>query len=254
MLLKSAAIAAKAARILLISVFYIIVMSFICAGIYMLWRADHISSNAFLSEELKRYSPENTRQNGGSGSDADSYSLEALSEINSDVIGWIHIYGTNIDHPLLQGDTDMEYLNKDAFGNFSLSGSVFLSSVCSSNLSDPYNIIYAHHMENGAMFGELDKFADLSFFEAHKEGAIYLTDGSVKHIEFFSFMNTDAYDENVFSQQNNMTNEIRLEHFKNTASIYFDPGHYIKKRNIVSLVTCSDSSSNGRTVLTGYIT
>lgn len=256
MFLKAAAFISKAGKTILIAAFFIIMLSFICAGAYIIWRADHISSNAFLSDELKRYSPENTAdtfQNQNHYSDEDSYSLDKLAEINSDVIGWIRIHGTNIDYPLLQGQTDMEYLNKDAFGEFSLSGSVFLSSISSPKLSDPYNIVYAHHMENGAMFGDLDKFADASYFEAHKEGAIYLIDGSVKHIEFFSFINTDAYDENVFAPPDNLSNEIRLEYFKNKALIYSGSGRHYAGRILVSLVTCSDSSSNGRTVLTGYI-
>ena len=47
--------------------------------------------------------------------------------INKDVAGWITIDDTHIDYPVVQGKDDMEYINKDVYGEFSLSGSIFLS-------------------------------------------------------------------------------------------------------------------------------
>lgn len=45
--------------------------------------------------------------------------------INKDVAGWITIDDTHIDYPVVQGKDDMEYINKDVYGEFSLSGSIF---------------------------------------------------------------------------------------------------------------------------------
>ena len=54
-------------------------------------------------------------------------SLQELALINPDTRGWLTIPDTHIDYPVLQGNDDMEYINKDVFGEFSLSGSLFLS-------------------------------------------------------------------------------------------------------------------------------
>ena len=78
---------------------------------------------------------------------------------------WITIDNTHIDYPVLQGKDDMEYVNKDPFGEFALSGSIFLSTKNASDFSDVYNMTYGHHMENGAMFGDLTKMLDLKYLK-----------------------------------------------------------------------------------------
>ena len=54
-----------------------------------------------------------------------SLSFEELLALNKDTRAWITLDGTNIDYPMVQGKDDMEYVNKDVEGNFSLSGSIF---------------------------------------------------------------------------------------------------------------------------------
>ena len=68
----------------------------------------------------------------------------------------------------------MEYINKDVYGNFALSGSIFLSSANQPDFTDPYNLIYGHHMSNGAMFGDVVEFTDEAYFTAHETGTLYL--------------------------------------------------------------------------------
>ena len=40
-------------------------------------------------------------------------SFEELLAINSDVVGWITVENTNIDYPILQGETNLTYINTD---------------------------------------------------------------------------------------------------------------------------------------------
>ena len=47
-------------------------------------------------------------------------------KLNKDVVGWITIFDTHISYPVVQGKDNQEYLNKDVFGKFSFSGSIFL--------------------------------------------------------------------------------------------------------------------------------
>ena len=83
-------------------------------------------------------------------------SQEPLREAVKDAVAWLTVDDTSIDHPVMQGKTNDIYINKDPYGNFSLSGSIFLDSRNSSDFSDEYSMIYGHHMEHGAMFGALD--------------------------------------------------------------------------------------------------
>lgn len=52
-------------------------------------------------------------------------SQEPLGEVVKDAVAWLTVDGTSIDHPVMQGKTNDTYINKDPYGNFSLSGSIF---------------------------------------------------------------------------------------------------------------------------------
>ena len=94
------------------------------------------------------------------------------SPITSDMVAWITIDDTNIDYPVMQGFDNSQYLNLDPYGEYSLSGSIFLDSRNASGFTDPYSIIYGHHMEYGKMFGALDRFLDDQYLSSHRTGTL----------------------------------------------------------------------------------
>ncbi len=103
-----------------------------------------------------------------------------LQRLNPDVRAWISLAGTKIDYPVLQGDTNQRYLNTDAYGDFALAGSIFLDSRNSGSFTDPYNLVYGHNMENSRMFGDLARYRNGAFFEAHREGILLLPEAEYR--------------------------------------------------------------------------
>lgn len=92
----------------------------------------------------------------------------ALAEQNPDTIGWLRIEGTAIDYVVMwTPDEPDKYLHIDFYGNYSNRGTLYLDENCdiwnSENL-----IIYGHHMQSSAMFGNLDYFSGESYWEDHK--------------------------------------------------------------------------------------
>ena len=81
--------------------------------------------------------------------------LKKLYEINSDIVGWIKIDGTNINYPVMQNSE--YYLNRDFYKNYSKSGTPFLSKYCNIKTSDNLTI-YGHHMSNNTMFSALENY------------------------------------------------------------------------------------------------
>mgnify|MGYP000060789688 FL=1 len=107
-------------------------------GGYSLWDNYMINSGAFLTSDLLKYKPPEN-------SDAeDNLSLEELMALNPETRGWLTIDGTHIDYPVVQGEDDMKYVNTDIYGEFSLSGAIFLSCINSPDFSDHYNLMYGH--------------------------------------------------------------------------------------------------------------
>ena len=67
-------------------------------GCYCIWDARQVSSAA-RAEQYEVYKP----------SAEDTVSFQELQAQNEDVIGWITVYGTGIDYPLLQGEDNWIY-------------------------------------------------------------------------------------------------------------------------------------------------
>ena len=67
-----------------------------------------------------------------------------LRELSDDAVAWLTVDNTSIDYPVMQGKTNSEYLNKDPYGDYSLSGSIFLDSRCDGEFKDEYSLLYGH--------------------------------------------------------------------------------------------------------------
>ena len=96
----------------------------------------------------------------------------ATKQVLSDCVGWLSFEDTPIDYPIMQGEDNDKYLNMDPYGEYSLSGSIFLDSRNASDWSDPYNLTYGHHMDHEAMYGSLDNYLDTDYYAAHRKGTL----------------------------------------------------------------------------------
>ena len=218
----------------------VLVLAMLAFGGYELWYDWSIAQGAFLDDDIMQYKPV-------ASEDGSNPTLEELMLINEDVIGWITVDDTNIDYPLVQGATDMEYVNKDVYGDFSFSGAIFLSCTNSPDLTDIYNLIYGHHMDNGGMFGDLEEFVDADFFEEHTTGTIYMIDRTIQ-LEIFACLETDAYDSYVFNTTTSDDNAARIAYIEENATNFRDIGVETGDQ-IVALSTCKDAVTSGRIIL-----
>lgn len=223
----------------------IIVALLILYGGYSIWDTYSMSRNAFISNDLLRFKPQ-------PGDIPANESLGDLMQINPDVRGWLTIDDTHIDYPVVQGKDDMEYVNKDVYGEYSLSGSIFLSSMNSPDFSDTYNVVFGHHMDNGAMFGDIYNFMSEDYFGSHKTGTLYLR-GATYHISVFALLDTDAYDMiyNIEGINDSGTSEL-IDHLSEKSICYRDIG--LKSTDkILAMSTCYDATTSGRTILFGRL-
>ena len=204
-----------------------IAVIFLIYGLLMLWDMYRTEMEAFASYDLLKYRPTNEEE---------LPLLSDLVEINPDTKGWITIYGTHIDYPVMQGKDDYEYLNRDVYRKHSVTGSIYESFKYKPDFSDPYVLLYGHHMANGTMFGDIDKFKKKDFFDKNKTGILILPE-KVYDLEVMAILETDAYDPSIFEDYNSECLNRAL-HKRN-----------IQAEKVIALSTCDEKSSYARSVL-----
>lgn len=92
-----------------------------------------------------------------------------LYKANSDIIGWIKIDDTKVDYPVMQTKDNPEYYLYRAFDKSDASsGTPFMDA--NSDIFTPTSnfLIYGHHMKNGTMFHNIEKYKDKEFWQEHK--------------------------------------------------------------------------------------
>ena len=216
-------------------------------SIYVLWDSYYINKKAFSSQDLQQYKPTIDEEDHAIG-------FEELQALNSDTIGWVTVFDTNIDYPVMKSVDDNDYINIDIYGNFSLSGSIYLSYKNSTDLGDSYNIIYGHHMDSGAMFGDIDKFTSKDFFDSHMSGVL-ITPTQVYDIAIFACVETNAYEDMIYdvTSRNIVGLDGLAEYIRNHAILMKDFDINSNDKLLV-LSTCSDYTTNGRLTLFSKLT
>ena len=209
---------------------FIIALLICIYALYDTWYVfDHANDKSYL-----KFKPGVEEENG------------AVSEspITSDMVGWITMDDTNIDYPIMQGEDNTAYLNKDPYGKFSLSGSIFLDSRNNSAFTDEYSLIYGHHMEYGVMFGALDDYLDEDYLNSHGHGQLLVErDGKVMYeLEAFYAMSADAKDDFIFNPEN----------YEELYAFLREKGMDINHR-VLCLSTCAGDTSTTRIVVFAYI-
>ena len=165
----------------------------------------------------------------------------AYQSVSEDCVGWISIYNSKIDFPIMQGEDNFEYLNKDPYGAYSLAGSIFLDSRNNKNFQDDYSLVYGHHVEGQHMFGALDAFGARDYFDSHREGELVIGDRFYK-IETFAYARTDASEGIIF---NPSVVADRITWIRENADILYEP----TGSRTVALSTCQSPTGTLRTIL-----
>lgn len=189
-----------------------------------------------LEADITRYKPGRT------------FSLTAEDpQISDEMVAWLTIDSTNIDYPIMQGSNNLKYLNTDPFGSYSLSGSIFLDSRNSPDMTDIYSVVYGHHMEHGKMFGALDEFLDSSYLTEHTGGSLIIGSNAddIYPLEVFASMKANANDENIFD----FKCEDIVGYIRNNSQVFTRADD----KPVIALSTCSSGDMIERTIVFCYI-
>lgn len=213
---------------------------------YVLYDMMYTSNAAFVSAwGTLRYRPEIIED------DSVPLSASELASINKDYRAWLTLYETNIDYPVMQGKDDLWYASHDIYGKTSLTGAIYLAASNSGDFSDAYNLTYGHHMDNRAMFGGIDLYAEGDYIDTHRRG-ILVTSDKVYDLDVFALIETSAYDDDVYVVSGKNIDDVLSTIRRKHVVMRIDRARGAKK--ILAMSTCESSETNGRRVLFAVMT
>lgn len=178
--------------------------------------------------------------------------FQRMQTVNQDIKGWLTVPGTNIDYPVLQSTKAKPdyYLHRNYKKQYAEAGSIYLQYDCKPQVSRS-TVIYGHHMLYDAMFTELSKYNNFSFWKAHQ--SFLYEDASGKHsYEIFAVLhvspNSFQFNRTEFADDADFARFLSALQGK---AIYKTGVTVTEKDKIIMLVTCSYEQRNGRTVVIG---
>ncbi len=179
----------------------------------------------------------------------DGPSFEELLAVNPDVKAWVTMDGTKIDYPILQGSSNLSYINTDVYGNFALAGSIFLDCRNSGEFTDTYSLVYGHHMANSNMFGDLDLYRDPGFFRRHTTGTLITKDG-VYDLSVAAVLMVKASEERIFEVPWDQNPDQLIAFTRENAELINDNMPELGSPvQFFALSTCSSDFTDARTIV-----
>jgi sortase B len=221
----------------------IILFLFGAYAVYALWDNNQVYQAAEdVQLKLKKLKPSVDGESGPT--------FEELLKVNPDVCAWITMDGTKIDYPVLQGENNLTYINKDVYGNFALAGSVFLDCRNRKDFSDPYVLLYGHHMSESHMFGDLDLYETESFFRKNTTGTLLLP-GKVYDLQVLAFVKVTASEEEIFNLDIFRSDSLGVARFvQQKAKLKNEELNTITEQDqLLALSTCSSDFTDARVIV-----
>ena len=177
--------------------------------------------------------------------------LVTLRKQYLDVQGWLTIPDTGIDYPVLQSEQENGefYLKRNYKKEYDINGSLFLQADC--KVSESRNlIIYGHNMNSGAMFGNLDLYADETYYQEHPF-AYLQTEDSIQEYRIVTVLKADR---NLFPFQQKLADAEAVQEYLKAAKrreVFETGDDYLKGicDKVLTLISCSYEWSGARNIV-----
>lgn len=182
--------------------------------------------------------------------------LAELYQQNSDLAGWIRIENTNINYPVMHTPDNPDFYLKHGFDKeYSDYGCPYVQENCDVQLPSDNVIIYGHHMKNGSMFCDLEKFKSKDFWQEHKTISFSTVTDRYEY-EIVSVFKTFVYSDSPDSfKYYHFVNAETPENFSafvdkcKELSLYETGVSAEYGDKLITLSTCEYSRTNGRLVV-----
>ncbi len=179
--------------------------------------------------------------------------LAELYELNSDLVGWLTVPGTNVDYPVVQRtETKDYYLHRDFYGNHDSHGCLYAQENCDVRYSDNV-VIYGHRMKDQTMLAQLAMYESKDFWEENQY--LYfdtLTEHQTYQIIYVFTTSASPGKGFEYHRMVDAADKQEFSHFLVNCAQYslYDTGlSAVYGDKLLTLSTCEYSQENGRLVV-----
>lgn len=182
--------------------------------------------------------------------------FDALYEENEDLVGWITVPGTEIDHPVVQGEDNAYYLSHNFQKENQRDGTIFLDFTADILEKNRSLSLFGHHRYYGGMFSDLHSFKKLDHL---KQYPVFSFDSLYEESEYVVFsvfyMAGNASDKlfYYYPKSDFETDEDFEAHIKQITdrSIYLTGVDVSAYDRLVLLTCCSYETDDLRIIIAG---
>ena len=153
---------AKSIVVLLITIICLGIMIYSGYNIFVWWQENQKNKELMgkIEQEVNIYENKNVN-------DIEKYNIDfkELKNTNSDIVGWLKVWGTEIEFPVLKTDNNEFYLTHSLDKSYNTSGWIFAD--CNNKLdgTDKNIVIYGHNRRDDSMFGTLKNILNKEWYE-----------------------------------------------------------------------------------------
>ncbi len=177
--------------------------------------------------------------------------LEEVKEINPDIVGWLEIFGTKINYPVMQSkeENDKFYLDHNYKKEGNIQGSIYLKKEYNWNIASNNMIIYGQsNTIDGSMFGGLKNYQSEEFYNSH-DTFRFTTEDSDFVYEIIGVFSSKEFN---YEQYINLDGEKQYDEYVKNVKEHsmYDTGKTAKYgETLISLSTCSNNAQDERFVI-----
>ena len=178
--------------------------------------------------------------------------FDNLISLNSDTIGWIRVWGTDINYPVVQTNDNSFYLTHSFDKSYNKAGWIFAdytNSNLKNNQLDENTVIYGHNRENRSMFGTLSNTLKKEWRDTGKNR--YINFSTRDESMLWEVFSTYTIDREGYYIKTNFSSDEEYKEFVKTIkarSIYNFNTNVTTNDKILTLSTCTNIGQ-GRTVV-----
>lgn len=235
----------------------VIVIILVCLYNIFVWYKENKASEEMLGKVSNYVDKENTKtvtiadENEDETEDINLYNIDfnSLLAENNSTVGWIKVYNTNIDYPVVQHTDNDFYLTHSFNKSYNSAGWIFADYRNDMTNFDNNTVIYGHNRRNASMFSTLNNILEEYWYTNPENKYVYFyTPNGTMIYEIFSVYKIEAESYYLTTSFANNSEYLNfLDKLKNR-SIYNFGIRLNENDKIITLSTCSSSNAY-RTVL-----